>query len=279
MLLSFVAHPQMQKCLQTLQKCCSLAWRAVPAQWPLATGIWPTLAGMMELSVLTAHGKQPLNSGAFIPVCARGHTGSNNSCISGYIKWPFSPLLLPLCVLILVFHDSLFILPYVSICILFSLHDTHIDYDGLECDKSSAHIHARSVCVLLIYLLKMGALEQCVTFMLFKKKVLCQCSLRNPVKICYFVLWITTLSQHKNLCANTQRRSRALLLHEKEEQAEMGKRKPQWERIGARSRLKRRSGIWQGSIKQPVKFHPQYSDELRQKRVNGHQPATAPAKI
>lgn len=146
MLLSFVAHPQMQKCLQTLQKCCSLAWRAAPAQRPLAAGIWPTLAGMMELSVLTAHGKQPLNSGAFTPVCAQGHTGSNNSCISGYIKWPFFPLLLPLCVLILLFHDSLFILSNGSICILFSLHDTHIDYDGLECDVISTDACKISMC-------------------------------------------------------------------------------------------------------------------------------------
>lgn len=89
MLLSFVAHPQMQKCLHTLQKWCSLVQQAGPAQCPLAEGIWLTLAGTMGLSVLAAHGERPLNSGAFAPICTQGHAGSNDCRISGYIKWPF----------------------------------------------------------------------------------------------------------------------------------------------------------------------------------------------
>lgn len=150
---------------------------------------------------------------------------------------------------------------------------------------SHPHICMRHQYVVLVCLLKTNAHVQYVTLMLFRKelttKLFVSVLLEMCLKwtICYFVLWITTLSQHKNLCADTQRRSRALFRYEKGVQAEMGKRKPQWERNAAHSRLKRRSGIWQGSIKQPVKFHPQYSDELRQRRLNGHQPAPAPAKI
>lgn len=187
MLLSFVAHPQMQKCLQTLQKWCNLAQRADSAQCPLAAGIWSTLAGMMGLSVLTAYGKQPLNSGAFTSVYARGHERSNEACIWGYIKWPFLPHSCP-CVYSFCFCFFNFVfcfLSYVVIFIFFIFHNRSVDHGGLVCDKSSSHLHAASLRPPRVSVKEERWCTVCdfdATQKRFNNKALCQCSPRNVLK-------------------------------------------------------------------------------------------------